>query len=325
MRRLAIAVLALHLCAGGASQALAQGFFQNLFGGGGQPSGYYPQSPVPPSPYGYRAPLHIPQHRSIERERRHDDGEHRGGRYRTLCVRMCDGYYWPVSFQTNRSSFYRDANICRASCGEEAKLFFHSSKEADVTNMVDVTGRAYTKLATAYLYRKRQVEGCKCKPDPWSVSEISRHRMYAFEAEQKRWRAEMTVAGASSPVQPGPAPSGAKAIAAETIAGNYDKPQIARPGPNESASGAAQDRPSDTSEGGEPASAQAEEQAAASEPERPAEPLTRRTRQARQERRYLGTVPEGTRAAKAGGQRLPQSGAQAPAAGKGGGLRWPGD
>ena len=38
--------------------------------------------------------------------------------------------------------------------------------------MVDLTGRAYTKLPTAFRYRKALSETCKCKPDPWAQSEL---------------------------------------------------------------------------------------------------------------------------------------------------------
>src|SRR6266540_3435428 len=31
--------------------------------------------------------------------------------YRTLCVRTCDGYYFPISYATNRSHFKTDAAV----------------------------------------------------------------------------------------------------------------------------------------------------------------------------------------------------------------------
>src|SRR5215467_7410334 len=37
--------------------------------------------------------------------------------YRTLCVRLCDGFYFPISFAVPASSLERDAERCRASCG----------------------------------------------------------------------------------------------------------------------------------------------------------------------------------------------------------------
>jgi len=36
--------------------------------------------------------------------------------YRTLCVRLCDGYYFPVSFSTLPNHFQRDADQCQSQC-----------------------------------------------------------------------------------------------------------------------------------------------------------------------------------------------------------------
>jgi len=32
--------------------------------------------------------------------------------YRTLCVRSCDGYYFPISYATGRGRFKTDAAVC---------------------------------------------------------------------------------------------------------------------------------------------------------------------------------------------------------------------
>ena len=193
MRRVfrAAVVAVVFLAAQSRDVAQAQGFFQSLFGGSNtQPS--YPQEPrrVLQSPYGYRTPPSAPSRvrEGSEEASRSQDGT---GSYRTLCVRMCDGYYWPISYATRRSGFYHDANVCRSSCGEEARLFFHGSRDRDTKEMVDISGRNYTKLPTAYLYRKKTVDACKCKPEPWTQTELDRHRVYALnEAETERRRLE---------------------------------------------------------------------------------------------------------------------------------------
>ena len=35
-----------------------------------------------------------------------------GGTYRTLCVRTCDGYYFPISFKVTRAKFNTDSIAC---------------------------------------------------------------------------------------------------------------------------------------------------------------------------------------------------------------------
>jgi hypothetical protein len=38
---------------------------------------------------------------------------------------------------------------------------------------------AYTALPNAFKYRKTLVDGCRCRPQPWSEAELARHRAYA--------------------------------------------------------------------------------------------------------------------------------------------------
>jgi hypothetical protein len=92
------------------------------------------------------------------------------GTYRTLCVRLCDGFYFPISFATSEAGLARDAEQCRASCGVEARLFYHHNPGGSVETMMDLTGRAYSALATAFKYRKTLVAGCLCRPPPVSAA-----------------------------------------------------------------------------------------------------------------------------------------------------------
>jgi hypothetical protein len=106
---------------------------------------------------------------------------------------MCDGYYWPISFSTTRGQFFADEAQCRASCDGGARLFFHTNPGGGMADAVDLQGRAYTQLASAFLYRRRQVEGCACRPAPWSKAEMARHQQYRHEAVEG---GEVSAAGA---------------------------------------------------------------------------------------------------------------------------------
>lgn len=107
-------------------------------------------------------------------------------RYRTMCVRMCDGYYFPISSSTMRGAFHRDAAKCKSSCGDDSRLFYMPASDPDPERMVDLTGRSYAALPTAYVYRKRLIDGCSCRPMPWSSSERLRHLRYRYEAEMAK-------------------------------------------------------------------------------------------------------------------------------------------
>jgi hypothetical protein len=101
------------------------------------------------------------------------------GAYRTLCVRMCDGYYFPISHATSYANLSHDADKCAAACGGDARLFYHPNPGGGVESMLDLTGRAYSSYPTAFRYRRSLVQGCQCRPQPWTEAERARHRAYA--------------------------------------------------------------------------------------------------------------------------------------------------
>jgi uncharacterized protein DUF2865 len=99
--------------------------------------------------------------------------------YRTMCVRLCDGYYWPVSFSTTRDSFERDAHTCTQSCSGSAALYYYPNPGGAVDDMVSLDGRSYKQLGTAFLYRSTYDANCKCHPHPWEAEAAARHKSYA--------------------------------------------------------------------------------------------------------------------------------------------------
>ena len=101
-----------------------------------------------------------------------------GGAYQTMCVRTCDGYYWPVNAGATRSRMPLEDRICAESCDTEAKLFYLPRGSSDIANMVDLTGRPYSRLPNAFGYRSSLIAGCSCRPMPWSTAEAERHEGY---------------------------------------------------------------------------------------------------------------------------------------------------
>ena len=167
-----LVVLALVLPAG---PVAAQGFRDSWFG----PSGpNYAHGRFPPS-----SGVSV-----YERASRYDgffspfsfDAQSQADRtaYRTLCVRMCDGYYFPISYATDSGGLAHDAQACAAACGSEARLFYHPNPGGTVDKMIDLTGRTYASYPVAFRYRKKLVDGCHCRPQPWAPSELARHRSY---------------------------------------------------------------------------------------------------------------------------------------------------
>lgn len=84
--------------------------------------------------------------------------------YRTVCVRLCDGYYFPISFSTLPNHFQRDAEVCQSKCAAPAQLYYYQNPGGAVDQMQAFdTNEKYTKLRSAFLYRKEYVPGCSCK------------------------------------------------------------------------------------------------------------------------------------------------------------------
>jgi Protein of unknown function (DUF2865) len=88
-----------------------------------------------------------------------------GGTYRTLCVRTCDGYYFPISFSTTSDRFQDDAQICASMCpGSEAMLYYYPNPGGGPEDMVSINGEPYSALPTAFKYRTSLEASCTCKP-----------------------------------------------------------------------------------------------------------------------------------------------------------------
>jgi hypothetical protein len=104
-------------------------------------------------------------------------------KYRTLCVRTCDGFYFPIGDNVGRERLHQDARACTARCDGEAKLFYYPTNGGSVETMVDMAGRPYAQTETAFLYRKTLVQGCTCKAAPWSAESAARHQGYKDEAQ----------------------------------------------------------------------------------------------------------------------------------------------
>lgn len=169
-----------------APPAHAQSFFQKLFGvGESRPSRVVAAPrytrPIPAYRFHYRPQRAAP----LEPDDVDQAGEQivlppdSGGPYRTMCVRTCDGYYFPIRHGALQANFPADVRSCRSACGDQGRLFYYSLNGGSVDAMSDLTGKAYSALPHAYRYRKSLAKGCSCKALPWSKEEAARHQSYA--------------------------------------------------------------------------------------------------------------------------------------------------
>jgi hypothetical protein len=86
------------------------------------------------------------------------------GTFRTVCVRACDGYYFPISYSTVPSRFTDDERACQRQCpASQAELYSFRNPGEDMDQAVSISGQAYTALPNAFRYRKEVVNGCSCR------------------------------------------------------------------------------------------------------------------------------------------------------------------
>ncbi|WP_338699531.1 DUF2865 domain-containing protein [Bradyrhizobium sp. 26S5] len=161
-RRSVLTALAQNNC-GPQYAAAARGpgnFIENLFGGGQNNP-----NPLPPPDAQYGA---------------------QSGTFRTVCVRTCDGAYFPISFATSQARFAADEQICKAQCpAAEASLFTYRNPGEDINQAVSINGQSYSSLPNAFKYRTEFNPSCSCKPAGQSWAEALKAVDDKASAEQQ--------------------------------------------------------------------------------------------------------------------------------------------
>jgi len=110
------------------------------------------------------------------------ENDGRPATFRTVCVRLCDGYFFPISFAVGADRLEHDAHVCEGRCGAQGRLFVHPNPGGSTDDLYDLAGRPYRQLRTAFLYRKEYIASCSCEPQPWEQAALDRHRAYALAA-----------------------------------------------------------------------------------------------------------------------------------------------
>lgn len=169
------------------------------------------------------------------------------GTFRTVCVRTCDGAYFPVSFATVQARFPDDEKTCKALCpATEATLFSYRNPGEDINQAVSLTGQTYTSLPNAFKFRSEFNPSCACKAagQTWSdalksvedkaaaeqqgdiiVTEESARKMQQRAQPQPKAAAKKGSAPAATATAPAPAP------AADAPAATDEKKSIRTVGP----------------------------------------------------------------------------------------------
>jgi Protein of unknown function (DUF2865) len=194
----------------------ATGFFESLFGGGfgGQPA------PGVPADTGVS-----------------------GDTYRTICVRTCDGYYFPVSYSTVPSRFQEDAQICQRMCpASETALYSYRQNGEDVSQALSQGGQPYAAMPNAFAYRKAFNPSCGCKAPGQTWADalrgvddqgVERGDIVVTEEQAKQMSQPTDARGRPAPkgAPKGPEPASAAAPAAAAPSGESGKRSVRTVGP----------------------------------------------------------------------------------------------
>jgi hypothetical protein len=86
------------------------------------------------------------------------------GTYQTVCVRTCDGYYFPISYSTVPDRFAEDQRSCQRQCpASQVDLYTYRNPGEAIDQAVSANGQPYTALPNAYRYRKEVTRACSCR------------------------------------------------------------------------------------------------------------------------------------------------------------------
>jgi hypothetical protein len=87
----------------------------------------------------------------------------RGEGLRAVCVRTCDGYFFPVGDLPRGSSTLAHETACQAACpGAPTQLFTLARNEQDMSKARNLEGATYGEQPFAFLHERTRVAACGC-------------------------------------------------------------------------------------------------------------------------------------------------------------------
>lgn len=92
-----------------------------------------------------------------------DTGGPRAGS-KAVCVRTCDGGFFPLANNSRKGGAEGLADMCRALCPNVETRVFTSAPSAEIDDAVGLDGQPYKSLPNAFKFRTKYDPTCTCKP-----------------------------------------------------------------------------------------------------------------------------------------------------------------
>ena len=109
------------------------------------------------------------------------EDERPSGGSMAVCVRSCDGGFFPVSYSARRSSLDDLASLCKALCPNTEVSLYTKAFGRDIDSAVSIDGASYSDHPNALKFQKSYDKTCTCKPPDknWSEALVDAEQILA--------------------------------------------------------------------------------------------------------------------------------------------------
>ena len=147
----------------------SRGFFEEMFGlAPPREAGAPPDTP----PLNRTPPIRAqPEDDPLNETEGSEQGDNHLGGALAICVRQCDGGFFPVSYSARRANLEELATLCKALCPNAEVALYTKSLWGELNSAVSMSGESYGDHPNALKFQKTRVPACGCKPPDKSWAE----------------------------------------------------------------------------------------------------------------------------------------------------------
>src|SRR5271166_3015723 len=153
--------------------------FEALFGGAHTPTPFQPTTPasIPTSPEEQQQTIA----KTIENEKKHANVS--AGSY-AVCVRACDGSFFPVSYSGSGSRSDSLEDVCRSLCPNADVALYSFPFGGTIEQAVSSTGEPYVDMPNALKFQQSFDSTCSCrrKAETWAQALAAAEAKYGHES-----------------------------------------------------------------------------------------------------------------------------------------------